>query len=86
MNRDKCRYCGDDLANDHDFETIAEGEGQHLCWARWDGCQTDAEDAINRLNRELAAAKALAESNGKLAHDLAIKCQELRKEIEKNHE
>ena len=35
-----------------------------------------AEDAIGRLihlERELAAAKDLAESNGKLAHDLGIK-------------
>ena len=33
------------------------------------------------LESELAAAKDLAESNGKLAHDLGIKCRELQNQL-----
>jgi hypothetical protein len=38
-------------------------------------------DFARQLERELAAAKSLAESNGKLAHDLGIKCRELRNQL-----
>jgi hypothetical protein len=38
-------------------------------------------DFARQLERELAAAKQLAESNGKLAHDLGIQCQELRNQL-----
>jgi hypothetical protein len=38
-------------------------------------------ETSKQLERELAAAKDLAESNGKLAHDLGIKCEELRNQL-----
>jgi hypothetical protein len=48
------------------------------CGNPWEAVSADF---ARQLERELAAAKDLAESNGKLAHDLAIKCEELRNQL-----
>ena len=44
------------------------------------GCVRD--EFARQLERELAASRIVAESNGKLAHDLAIKCEELRNQLD----
>jgi hypothetical protein len=48
------------------------------CGNPWEAVSADF---ARQLERELAAAKDLAESNGKLAHDLGIQCQELRNQL-----
>jgi hypothetical protein len=62
--RQTCRYCCKPIATESEYETIPEGDGGELCWSPWQGCDQDAEEAIDlrdariaKLKRELAAAK-----------------------------
>ena len=45
-----CRYCGKPVANQHDWDTVPEGEGVGLCWGH-ETCMS-AEQAIDRLHAE----------------------------------
>ena len=62
-DRETCRYCRKPIATDLEYETIPEGGGVDLCWSPWQGCDQDAEEAIDlrdadiaRLERELEHA------------------------------
>ena len=71
MNHKQCQYCGKPLANYKDFDDIEDGEGEHLCWARFDRCLVGPEigaetlraevdrltSIINRLESEIASIR-----------------------------
>ena len=66
--RKRCRYCGKPMATPQDCDEIPAGEGEHLCWDILQGCDQDAEEAIDlrdariaELERELAQIKAILE-------------------------
>lgn len=35
VKRVQCRRCRRPIATQRDFDETADGEGRHLCWARW---------------------------------------------------
>ena len=54
-----CKYCGKVLATDADYKAIHEGEGEHLCWADYNGgCDVSAEEALDRALAIVAELKA----------------------------
>jgi len=68
-DRTLCRYCRKPVATDAEYALIPEGDGSWLCWSPWQGCDNDAEEAIDlrdaeiaRLERELADALAWKEA------------------------
>lgn len=57
--RETCRCCGCPVANERDWDTYGEGEGNHLCWGpgyESMGC-CDAETALDMARNELVACK-----------------------------
>ena len=74
-DRPCCRYCRKPMANAEDCDTFQPGEGEHLCWHILQNCDQDQDEAIDlrdaeieRIERELAAERALAD---RLAHWLS---------------
>lgn len=61
---EKCIWCDKPLATDHDYNTIAEGEGTHLCWSEWEGGCFKEDDAYNII-------KNLRKENEQLRKELA---------------
>lgn len=53
--RQFCRYCGYPEANQHEWDTIPEGEGSHLCWGE---CGVTAEEALDNAHAENAKLRA----------------------------
>lgn len=56
-----CDRCGKPKATDEDYETIPEGEGDHLCWGAYGGwssqCSMTDGEVVERLRgvmREVA--------------------------------
>lgn len=61
--RESCKWCARPIATDADYESIAEGEGRHLCWSEFGNdpdCEgvDGAEDIITNLRAQLAAVTA----------------------------
>ena len=53
MSHEQCQYCGKPLANYKDFDDIEDGEGEHLCWARFDRCLVGPESGAETLRAEV---------------------------------
>ena len=53
MSREQCQYCGKPLANYKDFDDIEDGEGEHLCWARFDRCLVGPEGELDRIKIDM---------------------------------
>jgi hypothetical protein len=62
----KCKYCEREIADNFDFETIPEGEGDHLCWRTYGEKCVDAETALDNARAKIDAlekqVKALREA------------------------
>lgn len=61
--RESCKWCTRPIATDADYESIAEGEGRHLCWSEFGNdpdCEgvDGAEDIITDLRAQLDAVTA----------------------------
>jgi hypothetical protein len=64
----KCRYCEKDMATQADYDTIAEGEGKHLCWSDFSQPCIDAEEALDIARARIAELEAIianAEAHGR---------------------
>jgi hypothetical protein len=57
MNRERCEICDRPVASDEEWDTIPEGEGDHLCWG---GMQCSME-SVDWRARALKAEAALKE-------------------------
>jgi hypothetical protein len=51
----KCKYCERELADNFDYETIPEGEGEHLCWRTYGEKCVDAETALANARAKIAS-------------------------------
>jgi hypothetical protein len=55
----KCKYCQREMATESDYETIPEGEGEHLCWRDYGERCIDADTALDNARAEIATLKRL---------------------------
>lgn len=57
---DRCENCDKPTATQADYDTIPEGDGQHLCWSPWnrDRCEEPTQDWRGRA---LAAESSIRE-------------------------
>ena len=60
-DRERCRYCRKPIATDAEYDSIPDGDGAWLCWSPWQGCDQDAEEAIDLRDAEIATERALAD-------------------------
>jgi hypothetical protein len=57
----KCRYCEKELATQADYDSIPEGQGEHLCWSDYGQPCIDAEDALVKARARIAELEAIGE-------------------------
>jgi hypothetical protein len=65
----RCHRCDRQLATQADYDTLGEGEGEHLCWSEW-GSQCEPVDWRARAQRAEAERD---EARGHLAEISAIR-------------
>lgn len=75
MSHEQCQYCGKPLANDEDFDTITEGKGEHLCWARFDRCLVGPDGAADRLRAEMKRLESDSIMLGQIASIVRRYCR-----------
>jgi len=56
---DRCENCDKSTATQADYDTIPEGDGQHLCWRLWNRHDRCEEPTQDWRGRALAAEYAL---------------------------
>jgi len=73
----KCKYCQKDVATQADYDTIPEGEGDHLCWSDFGERCIDAEEAMDNARAEIDTLKRQLEVLAKefSKHGRCAECQ-----------
>ena len=65
----KCKYCERDIATQADYDTMLEGDGEHLCWSDFGERCIDADDALDNARSEIVTLKRQVEALKAFAKD-----------------